>query len=193
MTFSCILEAAYGWLVETGFAGAFFGAMFAYFLVVIADYRRKNRNIESIRKLIIANLQHVRAKKESVENNIKSLQEDGNLVRSPIMKFPIHILSRMESDSADLLSVDQIVSIDAILYFMEEIDNQIGTAEDFVEDVVEIGLPIEESEEVYLKLEEYSVTMNECIKNLGYLEEFCQYYGNGEFKKIVDFSHPMKI
>src|SRR5690348_11641397 len=117
---------------------AFFGAFFAYFLVVLTDWRRKRKRVALIKIRLSVNHQLAINKKELAATNIGLIQEN-KFISAPIMKFPTEDVRFLLREALDVLSQNQINAVDALIYWMEAIDGLFSRATICAEQLKELG------------------------------------------------------
>jgi len=112
--------------------GGLAGAFSAFLLVIINDWRRDKRRIQTIRNEIQLNREHAEAKIETLKSNRDVLSGRNKLIPAPVLKFTpgiirgiaVEVLHKFSSDqrqaldgnsakvalSSDVVGIQQVVS-----------------------------------------------------------------------------------
>lgn len=170
---------------------AFLGAFFAFLLVVAANWLRRRQQKSTLTSLISDNLDHARQKRQSVKTNIELLQEDNKVTDAPYMRFPIRSIRDQQIQVLDLLSAAQKQGIDALIYWMEAVDDLLASATSKATELKVLIRANATLQERSKSAERYLELMGESEKNLGLLCRLCEYYVDGNPEKIIEFRHPI--
>ena len=178
-------------ILNNASVAAFFGAFFAFLLVVISNWLRR-RHLKSILTALISdNLDHTRHKRDSVRSNIEFVKEEGRITDAPHMRFPVGHIRDHQIQVLDLLSAAQNQSLHTLLFWMESIDDLLASAKTKATDLkalIRSGASEQEQSNV---CEQYLELMEDVDRNLGLLCQLCEYYVDGHPEKIIDFRHPL--
>lgn len=170
---------------------AFVGAFSAFILVALTDIRRRYRDRSLLRCLVSDNLDHARKKLASIQMNRSMLTEDNKITDAPFMPFSTQSIRDYQVRALDVLGTKEKQSLDAIMYWMESIDELIASATSIasrVKILIKSGSP---DQERIAAAEEYSERLGEAEKNLEYLITMAECYKQKEYHKIIEFKHPV--
>ena len=107
------------------------------------------------------------------------------------MRFPVRAIRDQQIQVLDILSAAQKQGIDALLYWMEGIDDLLATA---ISKAVELKTLVRADADLESRTkaaEEFLEALTEGDRNLGILCELCEYYVDGTPERILDFRHPI--
>ena len=169
-------------ILNNSSAAAFVGAFSAFFLVVANDWRRNKRKKKLIKLEIDIINRHALNKMKTVISNKNLLKDHNQIVPAPIMKFPVHILTQLEVEVRDELTIDQKSAIDAITYTMEAIDELLESAYNITKQIMSAG---KEDIQRIEHIERLLVDFEDAIVNLGRLSEMCQKYIDCQYREII--------
>lgn len=170
---------------------AFFGALFAFLLVAATDWRRRRRTKRLLTYLVSDNIDHARAKIEAVRTDIALIKEDNKITGAQCIRFPTESIKQCQHDVLDMLNANEKQALDALVFWMEAIDELISNAITIANKVVSlIRLDASNAEKMPL-LEEYLDLLEEAERNLNHFIELAGHYKNGEPHKILEFQHPI--
>ena len=171
----CILD-----FLNNASIGAFIGALSAFSLVVLNDWRRDFRKLKLIKNEIEVTSTHASNKVEVVQKKLEKIVNQEKIDISNILKFSPNIIRQLTVQVLDKLSQEQRQSIDAICYLMESTDDLIGstiiTTEKFYK--------MTDDEIENLKFELNS-DYEDIIVNLKRLVEMCDNYCSKKYRIII--------
>lgn len=170
---------------------AFVGAFSAFFLVVLTDWRRKKRYATLLKNLISDNRDHARFKIETVRGNIAMLREDNEVTGAPIMQFPTKAIRDYQFQVLDTLGANHKQALDALIYWMEAIDELLSEARATAYRLKEAIDSKAGNEKKARISQEYLSQMADAEKNLDHLIKLLGYYVADEPHKIIEFQHPV--
>ncbi|MDD3937047.1 hypothetical protein [Rhodoferax sp.] len=178
-------------LFNNATVAAFFGAFFAFLLVVATDLRRRylvrtllTRNIASAKDLAEAKLQ-------TVVTNIALVREDNRITAAPIMEFPLRAIEEQKLQVLDLLTSSQSQALEALLYWMRAIDDLIAEGVALAKKVKALSRVNGPDADRISLATEYLELMGEAEKNIGYLRDLLAHYLNGRPELVLEFKHPI--
>lgn len=171
--------------------GAFVGALLAFFLVVITDLRRRYRYKNLLKFLVSDNLDHARNKIAAVQMNIALIKEDNKITGAPFIRFSTQSIKDYQFQVLDLLNANEKQGLDALIFWMEAIDNLLDEATINAEKLKNLIKNDASTPERSLAGTEYINSLEEGEKNLNYLIELAGYYVEGNPHKILEFRHPV--
>lgn len=179
--------------------GAFLGAVLAYFLVMLTDRRRQQNDKKSLKVLIENNRNHAKNKIRTVRKNLAMIKEENKLTGAPIMRFPTQLIKDYQFKVLSLMEENEAQVLDALVYWMEAIDDLLDEAIDYANDLKALvkknkfGLPVGDDfeSEIDLSKEIYIEFLEEAEGNLNHLVRLAGYYIDGDFHKIIEFEHPI--
>jgi hypothetical protein len=177
--------------LNNGSIAAFVGAFSAFILIVLTDIRRRYRTKRLLRHLVSDNFDHARHKIESVRMNIALVRERNKIIAAPVMRFPVSSIRIMQHEVLDLLNANEKQALDALLYWMEAIDDLIGEGTKSASNLklaIKRNAPNEERTSI---ANDFLELMEEAEKNLELLVELCQSFISGRAHEIIEFSHPV--
>ena len=119
------------------------------------------------------------------------LQEDNKIMDAPFMRFPVQSIRATQHEVLDLLSANEKQAIDALLYWMEAVDDLITTgtrSASMLKQAIKLNASLENRTSV---ADEYIEAMAEAEKNLGLLIKLCESYVSGRPHEIIEFTHPV--
>lgn len=178
-------------ILNNASVAAFFGAFFAFMLVVVSGWLKRRRQKSTLRFLISDNLDHARKKRRSTQVNIELLQEANKVMDSPYIRFPVQSVRDHQFQILDLLSAAEKQGLDTLIFWMDAIDELLFSATSKATELkalVQSDASIEEKSEA---ADQYSELLHESDKNLALLCTLCEYYVEGMPEKIIDFQHPI--
>lgn len=108
---------------ENPSVSAFFGAFFAFLLVLLIDRIRLHKKIKIIPQLVKINIEIANDKIETVSKKLNSLTKDKLLIPSSMMKFAISEIKQIELEVLDRLKPIQKITLDAICHFLNDVDS----------------------------------------------------------------------
>lgn len=170
---------------------AFFGAFFAFLLVMASSWLKRKQLKSTLTALIADNLDQARLKRKAVQANIQLVQEDGSVTDAPFMRFPVAHIREYQVQVLELLTAAQNQSIHALLFWMEQIDDLLSSATTKAAELKSLlrsGVSNEQQKGV---AEQYLELMRASERNLGYLCQLCEYFVDRRPDKILDFQHPL--
>ncbi len=159
---------------------AFFGALSAFFLVVLNDWRRDRKKLKIIRNEIQVAYANAKNKTETVKRNRVAIQDHNQMIIAPILKFNPSIIRQLSIQILDKFGQDQRQAIDAICYIMESIDGLLDSALKRAERISEIN-GIERNQ----LCDRLIIDYNDAIVNLNRLKEMSNNYSLGKYKEII--------
>ena len=163
---------------------AFFGAFFAFVLVIITDRCRLYRKRTVLRNVISDNGDHARFKLNSVQRNLE-LVRAGKITPAPIMDFPVLAIQQLQLDVLDILDANQNKAISALLFWMTAIDRQLDIAVQKAEAVVALERREPDNPEKQHLYLEYKDILEESEKNLNAVIRCSIPYDNIPVKCII--------
>ena len=107
---------------------SFFGALSAFFLVVLTDWRRDRKRLKIIQNEIKVASDHAKNKAETVKRHRSAIQDHNQIIIAPILKFNPSVIPQLSIQILDKFTQDQRQAIDAICYTMESIDGLLDSA-----------------------------------------------------------------
>ena len=170
---------------------AFIGALFAFLLVSATDLRRRYRIRNLLSYLISDNLDHARSKLEAIRTNIALIKEDNKITGAPFMRFPTQSIKDYQFQVLDILDANQKQGLDALIYWMEAIDDLISEATckaTELKDCIKLNAP---NAERTLLVGEFISLLEEAEKNLNHFITLAGYYKEGKAHRILEFQHPI--
>jgi len=159
---------------------AFFGALSAFFLVVLNDWRRDRKRLKIIRNEIKVVYDHAKNKAETVKRNRSAIQDHNKIIIAPILKFNPSVIRQLSIQILDKFTQDQRQAIDAICYTMESIDGLLDSALKRAERISEMD-GIERNQ----LCDQLIIDYNDAIVNLNRLKEMSNNFSSGKYKVIV--------
>ena len=158
---------------------AFFGALSAFFLVVLNDWRRDRKKLKIIRNEIKVASDHAKNKAETVKRNRSAIQDHNQIIIAPILKFNPSVIRQLSIQILDKFTQDQRQAIDTICYTMESIDGLLDSALKRAEHIS--GIDGIESQ----LCDQLIIDYNDAIVNLNRLKEMSNNFNSGKYKVIV--------
>jgi len=160
--------------------GAFFGALSAFFLVVLNDWRRDRKRLKIIQNEIKVASEHAKNKAKTVKMNRSEIQDHNKIIIAPILKFNPSVIRQLSIQILDKFSQEQRQAIDAICYTMEAIDGLLDSALKRSERISQID-GIERNH----LCDQLIIDYNDVIVNLNRLKEMSDNFSSGNYKIIV--------
>ena len=170
---------------------AFIGAFCAFLLVAATDLRRRYKLRTLLRYQVSDCQDHARKKREAVQMNIALIKEDGRITDAPFMQFPTHGIRDYSLQILDLLDANHKQGLDALLYWMEEIDNLLRVTTERASRIKDFEIQDPTNPNKQIEVSRYIETLEEADRNLGYLADLAGAYVSGSPHKILEFNHPM--
>lgn len=170
---------------------AFLGAFAAYFLVALTDWRRRRKRVELLACRISINRDLAIAKRETARTNIDMIR-GGHFISSPVMKFPTEDVRALQREALDVLSATQINALDALVYWMESIDELFKQARSCSEELKTLAKTNAPTPLRSAKGEELIDEYNQAEINLGYFIDMATNYIDGQPEKVLEFKHEIK-
>jgi len=170
---------------------AFIGAFSAFILVVLTDIRRRYRDRTLLRLLVSDNLDHARKKLASIQMNRAMVTDDNNITDAPFMPFSTQSIRDYQLRALDVLGTKEKQSLDAIMYWMESIDELIKSATSLASRIKALIKSDAQLQERMIIVKDYLEILGEGEKNLEYLISMAEFYNKKEYHKIVEFEHPV--
>lgn len=171
---------------------AFIGAFSAFLLVAATDLRRRYRLRTLLRCQVSDSQDHARKKREAVQMNLALIREDRKITDAPFMRFPTRGIKDYELQVLDLLDANHKQGLDALIYWMEAIDDLLVKATSRASRIKELEIRgAADAEEKDLEVRRYIETLEEADRNLGCLVDLTGAYVEGKPHKILEFYHPM--
>lgn len=170
---------------------AFFGALFAFLLVTATDWRRRRRTKRLLTYLVSDNIDHARAKIESVRTNLALIKEDNKITGAPFIHFPTESIKQYQHDILDILNANEKQALDALVFWMEAIDELISSATEKANQIKSLIRHDASNEEKALLVNEFIDSLEEAEENLKNFIELAGHYKNGAPHKVLEFQHPI--
>ena len=167
-------------LLNNPSVAAFIGALCAFLLVVINDWRRDRRKLKLILNEIKVTSEHSKNKVETLKKNRDALKNHNQIIVAPILKFSSSIIRQLSTEILDKFTLDQRQSIDAICYTMEAIDSLLDKAWNTAEQIRE-SKTIESNP----LCDQLLIDYNDGVVNLNRLYEMCENYISKKYREIV--------
>ena len=159
---------------------SFFGALSAFFLVVLTDWRRDRKRLKIIQNEIKVASDHAKNKAETVKRHRSAIQDHNQIIIAPILKFNPSVIPQLSIQILDKFTQDQRQAIDAICYTMESIDGLLDSALKRAERISNThGI---ERSQLYDQL---IIDYNDAIVNLNRLKEMSNNFNSGKYKVII--------
>lgn len=160
--------------------GAFFGALCAFLLVIINDWRRQRNKLTLICNEIKLVSNHTKKKIETVKRNRSAIRDNNQLFVAPILKFNPSLIRQLSAEVLDKFTPDQRQAIDAICYTMQSIDELLDSALKKAELIVKCeGIERNQLSDKLL------IDYDDAIVNLNRLNEMCENYASKDYRLIV--------
>lgn len=173
-------------LLENPSVSAFVGAFSAFMLVVLANRIRQGSDKNLLNCLISDTADLARKKIESVQLNLKDLDENGRVSKAGFMPFKTNHIEHILLKVLIRLSANEKQAADAIIYWSQAIDNQLdelsATAWQAILQFKETG----KSPEVEAILKEYREEASLSIRNMEIIIEYCESYVSGKPHEVVE-------
>jgi len=170
---------------------AFFGAFAAYFLVALTDWRRRRKRIGLLARRILINRDLAVAKRETAQTNIAMIREN-RFTSAPVMRFPVDDVRSLQREALDVLNAAQINALDALVYWMESIDELFELARKCAQEMEQLAKANAPTAELNAKGEKLLDEYSQAEVNLGYFITLATYYINGEPNKVLKFKHGLE-
>ncbi|WP_405243818.1 hypothetical protein [Lentisalinibacter salinarum] len=170
---------------------AFVGAMSAFGLVAINDWRRQRRKARQIAYLIADNQEHARRKREAVREVMELLRKEHQGVVTPIMKFQTATIRACQQDVNDRLTANQNQALSMLVFWMEGIDAILDDSHSAMRTLRTLamdGASAADQTRIFQKLLQQ---LSDAESNLAQLTELMQHYVDGEPHKIVEYQYPL--
>ena len=167
-------------LLNNSSIAAFFGALSAFFLVVVNDYRRDRKRLRIIRNEIKVVSDQAKNKAETVKRNRSAIQDHNKIIIAPILKFNPSIIRQLSTQVLDKFTQEQRLAIEAICYTMETIDGLLDSVLKKAQHISEIN-GIERNQ----LCDQLIIYYNDVIVNLNRLKEMSNNFSSGKYKIIV--------
>ena len=161
--------------------GAFIGAVAAFVLVILNDWRRDLRKVRNIKGEIEMNLGLAKSKLQTVRRNRDAMREHNQVIPAPILKFNTTLIRDLAAFVLDLLKPDQRRAIEGICYNLEATDNLLEDAYGISK---KFGKPLVHAEQIRMAehlLNEYQ----DAVINLKRTIEMCELYLEKKYSTIV--------
>jgi len=130
--------------VLAAIVGALVGAFAAYLLVVLTDWRRNRRKKKTLVRLIEINQRMAKSKEDAVTATRNALTDSNKMVTSPIIRFSVEDIKRIEADVLDMLGEEEKLTLTALCYLMQETDGVLNDAYARIQKIIELRLEGEE-------------------------------------------------
>ena len=162
--------------------GAFLGAFSAFALVVLNDWRREGRKVETIRSEFQVCLGHTAAKLETV-GRMKVLARDHNGVSpAPVMPFNTAIVRQLTAEASERLTLEQRRAIDGLVYRMEATD---GVLHEIYGTALRLSGAMGQADRAFAA-ERLLSDLQDAIVNLKVLNLMLTNYVSGKFASVVN-------
>jgi len=170
---------------------AFVGAFCAFLLVAATDLRRRYK-LRTLLRYQVADCQdHSRKKREAVQMNLALIKKDGRITDAPFMRFLTHGMRDYALQILDLLDANHKQGLDALLYWMEAIDELLREATARASRIKEFEVHSPSNPQKDIEVSRYIDALEEADRNLGYVADLAGAYVEGRPHKILEFYHPM--
>ena len=154
--------------------GAALGAGLAFVLLSIGTRIGRRDNKKTLRKRVEILLKVIPAKRVVIQGELDGLHV-GNVSGAPILRFPVEAFREMQNRCLRSLSLDEAIGYDALVYWMQAIDQLLAHAEQECHAIVEA---VQKHNRPYgdLKpeLDRARDFYGDALRNLDYLEGFAQ-------------------
>lgn len=170
---------------------AFVGAFCAFLLVAVTDLRRRYKLRKLLRYQVSDCEDHARKKQEAVQMNLALIKKDGRITDAPFMKFPTHGMRDYALQILDLLDANHKQGLDALLYWMEAIDELLREATWRASRIKEFEIQSPDDPNKQIEVSRYIETLEEADRNLEYLADLAGAYVSGRPHNIIEFYHPI--
>ncbi|ACL03162.1 hypothetical protein Dalk_1462 [Desulfatibacillum aliphaticivorans] len=170
---------------------AFIGAFSAFILVMLTDIRRRYRDRSLLRLLISDSGDHSQKKLTSVKMNREMVTENNNITDAPFMPFSTQSIRDFQVRALDVLGTQEKQSVDAIIYWMESINDLLNSATSCaskIKTLIKSNASTQERDDV---LKDYLEILREGEKNLEYLISMVKLHKQKQYRKVVEFLHPV--
>ncbi len=167
---------------------AFWGAFFAFLLVVINDWRRRLGKKRTLRDLIIdsqslaKDLIHTHEQKKEATNQ-------GKFYGGPTMTFQVDDIQGVKGSILGMIPPIELRAVNAICYLMSAINYLINKSNAYVERIQEDSpvLDKETRESLIIDMSRLIVVYyKDILDNLRRLIDVLELYNSGEFHQILD-------
>jgi len=182
--------------------GSFLGAFFAFFLVVVTDWRRNKRKKKLILKQIQLNRIIVKNKIETINNHKNTITQKGQLYPGKLLPFQTEEIKTLSLAVIDQFKPEEKLALDAISHHMRSTDELLDEVNNMINEFINLNIKIkkeyvgENSKEktenlmkINIEMENLIATIKtryeESIINLKNLDKSTNHYLNGNFDKIL--------
>jgi hypothetical protein len=183
--------------------GSFFGAFFAFILVVITDRRRNNIKKKQVIKLIQLNVIIINDKIKRINQHKDNIDKKGHLYPGEMLHFQTEEIRALSLQVIDLFKPNEKLALDSICHHMKSVDDLLDEVNNLVNQFIKLGTEIKKeningkTKESLEKLAKINVEIEDIIKtiktryeesliNLVNLIKTTEYYIKGEFNKILN-------
>lgn len=171
---------------------AFIGAGAAFLLVIVNDWRRRRYKKRVLKNLVEDQSDAARSKLESIRGMINML-ENNVFCASPIMPFETAQLRVLQNEVLDLLDANHNQGLNALLYWMNTIDQLLSKVQYKSEILDELYRRNGPNDERLLLANWITDELRDADKNMGYLIKLFGYYVSGKPYKILEFQHEIPL
>ena len=178
--------------LENPSVAAFIGAASAFFLVAANDYRRRLAKKRALKFIVQDQADMARDKLESIRNMIQKMQEN-IFCAAPIMPFDVSQVRLLQHDVIDLLDANQNQGLNAILYWMQAIDELLGKVLRKSEILEELSRRDAPNEERQLIGEWILSELRDADRNMQILLKMFNNYVSGKPHLILEEQHEIPI
>lgn len=179
-------------LLENPSVSAFVGAAAAFFLVAANDYRRRRRTKRVLTHLVQDQADTARSKLESIRGMLK-MMEKNVFCASLIMPFETAQLRLLQHEVLDLLNANQNQGLNALLYWMQAVDdllNKVQKKSEVLEELYRRNGPNDERR----FLGDWILTdLKDAERNMELLLKLFDYYVSDQPHKILEFQHEVPL
>ena len=171
---------------------AFVGAAAAFFLVTLNDYRRRRRKKRVLTYLIQDQADSAKSKHESVRGMI-DMMENNVFCASPIMPFETAQVRLIQHEVLDLLDANQNQGLNALIYWMQAIDELLSRVQrrsEILEELYRRNGPNDERQ----FLGDWILTdLKDAERNMELISRLFDYYVSGKPHLILEFQHERQL
>ena len=165
---------------------AFIGAFSAFILIIVTDWKRRSRKVNSIYNLIEMNINVSQKKMEAVINCQNHIKKN-MFLPTPIMKYPVKDIKNIEMQVLNQLKQDEKFALDSICFYYESIDNILDGAVNKIEEHQRIKVEQGETPPMINELRKQIATAyDESIKNIQIVNNMSELFIKKKYKQIIN-------
>jgi hypothetical protein len=165
--------------------GAFIGALSAFFLVALTDWRRNRRKAYNLVLEIDNAKDHAERKRSTVIENRDDVRNHNRVSPGRFMRFNSNLIRSLSTEVLDQLSPEQRRAIDAVCFRMEGVDQLLDEAFITARVLNESSVQADRAQ----KVKELIDHLDDAIINLGILTDMCEQFRQKKYDELLNAQH----